>query len=122
MSESKLKGWLEANKLNPERPLLLHLLFSHLGRALILVYYCSHNSNRIISFFARKFLRTHYHIEMSCRSIGYYFMMPHPRNIIIGAESIGDYVQINQNVTIGGNMQKIVTRGGVIHKLPIIKN
>ena len=47
-------------------------------------------------------------------------MLPHPRNIIIGAESIGDYVQINQNVTLGGNVKRKVKREWGEQKLSII--
>lgn len=70
----------------------------------------------------RKLLRPHYHIEIFCSRIGYRLSVPHPRNIIISAEEIGDDVQINQNVTIGGNMKKTVIRNGKEQKLPIIGN
>lgn len=48
-------------------------------------------------------------------------MLPHPHNIIIAAESIGDNVQINQNVTLGGNMRKTKQRSWGVQKLPILK-
>ena len=119
---NKLKSWLEANKLNPNRSLIYYALFSHLGRAILMVYYCSHKKNRFLKIIVAKLLRSHYHIEIGCNSIGSFFMLPHPRNIIISAESIGDYVQVNQNVTIGGNMRKTVIRNNEIQRLPIIGN
>lgn len=121
----KLWSWLIANKYNVNKSKwggVKLFLFSHQARALICVYIVSHSKSKWLAFIIRRFLRSHYHIECSCRNIGYRFMLPHPRNIIIGAEFIGDDVQINQNVTIGGNMKKQVQREWGIQKLPIIRN
>ncbi|MCF0216863.1 MAG: hypothetical protein HUK21_10370 [Fibrobacteraceae bacterium] len=64
-----------------------------------------------------------YHIECSTKNIGYGLFLPHPSNIIIAAEKIGDNVQINQNVTIGGNMGKYnYYSDGIVQKMPIIGN
>lgn len=49
-------------------------------------------------------------------------MIPHPRNIIMWAERIGDNVLINQNVTIGGNLRKERNRPWGKQAIPIIKN
>lgn len=97
-------------------------VFSHQARALIALYVLVNYKCKIVTFILRRFLRSHYHIECSCKSIGSYFMLPHPHNIIIAAESIGDNVQINQNVTLGGNMRKTKQRSWGIQKLPILKN
>ena len=120
---AKLYNWIIANKFDVKNTWLGGVrlfLFSHQARALICVYIVSHSSNKLLCFLARKLLRSHYHIECSCKNIGYGLMLPHPRNIIIGAESIGDYVQINQNVTIGGNVKRKVKREWGEQKLPII--
>lgn len=85
-------------------------VFSHQARALIALYILINYKCKIVTFILRRFLRSHYHIECSCKTIGSYFMLPHPHNIIIAAESIGDNVQINQNVTLGGNMRKTKQR------------
>lgn len=118
----KLKTWLEANDFNRHKSLILLSLFSHHARALILIYTIIHINNKFINILLRKLLRSHYHIEIGCQSIGYYFRIPHPRNIIINAESIGDNVQINQNVTLGNNMRKSIIRNQKIQTLPIIGN
>ena len=49
-------------------------------------------------------------------------MLPHPRNIIIFSESVGDWVQINQNSTIGGNFKKTVERKWGTQRAPILGN
>lgn len=121
----KLHSWLVANKFNVNKSKIEEVklfLFSHHARALICVYIVSHSRNKYHTLIIRKFLRSHYHIECSCRQIGYRLMLPHPRNIIIVAESIGDNVQVNQNVTIGGNMHKKKQREWGEQKLPIIGN
>lgn len=97
-------------------------MLSHNARAIILVYLVSHYQG-FISLASRMLLRNKYSIECSTRKIGFGLMLPHPRNIIISAETIGDNVQINQNVTIGGNMKKTINRGpDDIQKLPRIGN
>ena len=97
-------------------------MFSHTARAIILVYLVSH-CRGFISLVSRMLLRNKYGIECSTRKIGFGLMLPHPRNIIISAEVIGDNVQINQNVTIGGNMKKTINRGfDDIQKLPRLGN
>lgn len=123
MYNKKLKTWIEACNLRPDRSILYYLLFSHIGRGIILVYYKVHGNNKIVKHICRKILLNHYHIEVGCKIIGEYFSLPHPRNIIIAAESIGNHVQINQNVTIGGNMKKTAIReGGWVQKLPVLGN
>lgn len=128
-TDSKLKSWLRANKFKVSdnafvyRVILLRLfMLSHNARAIILVYIISHYQG-LISLTSRMLLRSKYGIECSTRKIGFGLMLPHPRNIIISAETIGDNVQINQNVTIGGNMKKTKIRGvNDIQKLPRILN
>ena len=48
-----------------------------------------------IGKFCRHRLHHSYHIECSCSSIGIPLRIPHPFNIIIAAQSIGNNVQIN---------------------------
>lgn len=119
--DNKLDNWLETNRLKKSKKLQL-LLFSYHGRAIILLYLLVYSESKLVRLFAARKLRSQYHIECSCRAIGYNFRLPHPRNIIIAAERIGDWVQINQNATIGGNMQKTVKREWGVQKLPIIGN
>ena len=57
----------------------------------------------LVKVFFRWFLRHHYMIEGSCFSIGPYLRLPHPRGIILAAESIGSNCLIGQFVTLGGN-------------------
>ena len=97
-------------------------LFSQNARALMCIYWLSHNKYGIFHSVIKKILRSHYHIESSCQDIGERLIIPHPRNIIICAEKIGNSVQINQNVTIGGNMKKTKQREWGEQKLPIIGN
>lgn len=118
----KLKGWLLVNGLSKVNNGGVLFLLSHQARALMLVYALSEGKYQPFHFLIRKFLRSHYHIECSCKKIGNGLRLPHPRNIIIGAEKIGDNVQINQNVTIGGNMKKTCNRSWGMQKLPIIGN
>lgn len=125
---NKLKSWLIANKYDVNKYSLLMLikyfLFYNNARAIILLYIVSSpNKNRWKRLLAKFLLRNIYHIECSTTVIGYGLMMPHPFNIIIAAQSLGDNVQINQNVTIGGNMKKYKDRdNGLVQKLPIIGN
>lgn len=122
----KLSSWLIANGFSKQSKSIVGgailFVFSHQARALIALYILINNKCKIVTFLLRRFLRSHYHIECSCKTIGSYFMLPHPHNIIIAAESIGDYVQINQNVTLGGNMRKTKQRSWGVQKLPILKN
>lgn len=124
--DQKLKGWLCANRIkmftNVKLGGVILFFISHQARALICIYMLSHKKHTKIHFILRRFLRSHYHIECSCKKIGSGFKLPHPRNIIIAAEEIGNDVQINQNTTIGGNMQKVKQRDWGIQKLPIIRN
>ena len=124
--EQKLRGWLKANKLDRltiyKMGGVILFILSHQARAIMCIYALSHGKFRPFHFFIRRFLRAHYHIECSCKKIGTDFMLPHPNNIIIGAEEIGNCVQVNQNVTIGGNMKKIKERAWGIQKGPIIRD
>lgn len=120
--EKKLQNWLVANKLKIRWGGAFLFLFSHQARAIMCVYIVSHCKSNFINFLVRKFLRSYYHIECSCTNIGNGLRLPHPRNIIIGAESIGNNVQINQNVTIGGNMKKEINRPWGVQRKPIIKD
>jgi serine O-acetyltransferase len=56
--------------------------------------------------------------------IGEFFFLPHPRCIIIADNVIlGNYVNIGQYATIGGNFKKTkTTKTGMVQKLPIIGN
>lgn len=97
-------------------------LFSHHARAIIAIYIVSNCKNKLVSLLFHKFLRSYYHIECCCKDIGYGLMIPHPRNIILWAERIGDNVLINQNVTIGGNLRKERIRPWGKQMIPIISN
>lgn len=118
----KLLSWLEANKIKTSRGLIPLFICSYLARAVILLYYSVFSQSKFVRFVTRSWLRSTYHIECSCHKIGDALMLPHPRNIIISAESIGNFVQINQNTTIGGNMKKTKQREWGLQKLPIIGN
>lgn len=120
--EKKLQNWLISNKIKIKWGGVILFIFSHQARAIMCVYILSHNKCRPLKILIRKFLRAHYHIECSCSNIGDGLRLPHPRNIIIGAEKIGNNVQINQNVTIGGNMKKTCIRPWGEQKRPIIGN
>jgi len=86
------------------------------------MFLCCHIKNRLLRLFFAKWLTNKYHIEVaSSAKIGWHFMVPHPRNIIIaGNVVIGDYCQVNQDVTIGGNMKKTKQRDFGLQKMPII--
>lgn len=125
----KLISWLKANKFNVNESklwggvkLALLFLFSHHARALICIYITSHSHNKIKSLIFQKILRSHYHVECCCKKIGFRLMIPHPKNIILWAQEIGDDVLINQNVTIGGNLRKEKQREWGVQTIPIIKD
>ena len=82
--------------------MILRIAFSPNAQVLFLIRYRLSK----IGNFCRYRLHHSYHIECSCKSIGTPLRIPHPFNIIIAAHSIGNNVQINQNVTIGGNCGK----------------
>ena len=51
----------------------------------------------------KRYLRNKYMIEVACNQIGSHLRLPHPKGIILCAESIGSNCLIGQFVTIGGN-------------------
>lgn len=121
----KLLNWLKVNGYDMKNTWLggvILFLFSHHARAIISIYIVSNSKNKLVSLFFHKILRSYYHIECCCKDIGYGLMIPHPRNIIMWAERIGDNVLINQNVTIGGNLRKERSRPWGKQTIPIIKN
>ena len=113
----------QQNGLRSKIKLFRRILFSPNTQVLFLIRY-RYSS---IGKFCRHRLHHSYHIECSCSSIGIPLRIPHPFNIIIAAQSIGNNVQINQNVTIGGNggkSGKYIDKSGKIkqHTLPIIED
>lgn len=79
----------------------LYLLFSYNKRPLIIIRLSKKKG--IISTILKWYLRNKYMIEVSCDQIGSHLRLPHPRGIILCAESIGSNCLIGQFVTIGGN-------------------
>lgn len=61
-------------------------------------------------------------IEVSCNQIGSHLRLPHPRGIILCAESIGSNCLIGQFVTIGGNNCKKRIENNKYIYLPTIGN
>lgn len=89
---------------NYEQPPIKVVYFNRRFIAFLLLY-CSANNNRLPNFIKKInlfLLRVLFSIESSSHLIveGPIFF-PHPRNIIIGASSIGQNVVIYHNVTIG---------------------
>lgn len=81
----------QQNGLRSKIKLFLRILFSPNTQVLFLIRY-RYSS---IGKFCRHRLHHSYHIECSCSSIGIPLRIPHPFNIIIAAQSIGNNVQIN---------------------------
>lgn len=103
---------------------LMYLLFSHTGHAILLARLVTQPLS-LVSLLAKYRLRSKYHIEIGTNVIiGKGFVMPHPRSIIIADGAIlGENVQVNQNVTIGGNNKKIkILASGLPQKIPRIGN
>lgn len=119
---AKLQSWLIANNQNCKIPLPVLFLFRYHARALICIYILITTQNKILKLLLHIFLRSHYHIEWYCKQTGYGLKLSHPKNIIVYAESIGNNVQINQNVTIGTNMRKTKIREWGIQEVPRIGN
>lgn len=120
------KNYLRANKYNYTPTftnILLRYFFTINGKAIIAIYYVLHHQN-YLSNYLRFMLKRKFHIEIGNNiKAGKNLMFPHPRNITIASEvQIGDDCQINQNVTIGGNMRKTKQREWGMQKLPIIKD
>lgn len=119
----KLKSYFVANNLKYQNNfgLLYNILFSIRGKAIISVYYIANYEN-FVSFILRRMLKKRYHFEVGTSvRIGKNLVLHHPYNIIIDSNvQIGDDCQIDQNVTIGGNMKKIKNNKGIIQTRPII--
>lgn len=82
------------------------------------------SANWILSTASRFYLKLFF-IEVGKNTqIGEFFFLPHPRCIIIADNVIlGNYVNIGQYATIGGNFKKTkTTNTGMVQKLPIIGN
>jgi serine O-acetyltransferase len=92
------------NKLTGRKYKLYSILFSYQFWPSFLMFFCSKNISapRLIKIILKIFLRIFYGIETTTRcvfdSMPY---LPHPKNIINGAEYIGKDVVIYHNVTIG---------------------
>ena len=64
------------------------------------------NSNKLLNLIGKYYLRS-FNIEMKSYNFRKHIFLPHPQNIIIGANIIfNGNISICQGVTIGGNFQK----------------
>ena len=101
--------------------LLLYLLFSYNKRPVLLIRIINNSGG--IQKVLRMYLRSKYMIEVSCKEIGGYLRLPHPRGIILAATSIGSNCLIGQWVTLGGNNCKIrMNEKGERIEIPTIGN
>lgn len=121
----KLKSYFLANDL--KRPNLLglvyNILFSIRGRPIIFIYYCVHFDN-IVTFLMRRHLKRSFHLEIGKNvKIGTGLILHHPYNIIIDSNvELGNNCQIDQNVTIGGNMKRVKIVNSLERNRPVIGN
>lgn len=102
--------------------LLLYVLFSYNKRPVLIIRIIN-NSRGGIKQLLKMYLRSKYMIEVSCKNIGGYLRLPHPRGIILAATSIGSNCLIGQWVTLGGNnCKKRKNEKGEIIEIPTIGN
>ena len=85
---------------------LFSFLFFRTSRVMLAIRICQFSKGLIFTF-ARVYLRTLFIDIGKNIDIGVCLRLPHPHNITIaGRVCIGDNVQINQYVTIGGNFDR----------------